>query len=159
MSRVLEDASATKAEYVSTHLLAHAALLTRLLSRDIEAGISRTEAGLLRSLSEGPRRIGELAELEGLAQPTTTLLVKRLEDQGLVSRERLREDQRVVLVRLTDAGAAALEDFRALAFAAMRAYLDAMPNSQLAALTAATDALGRLIITILSDVPDRGGGA
>lgn len=144
---------AEQAQYVSTHLLQHAALLIRLLSKEIGGGLTRTEAGVLSSLTDGPRRITELAELEGLAQPTTTLLVKRLEGRGLVRRERQAHDQRVVLVSLTDGGAAGLEDYRALAFAALRVYLDAMPGTQLKALTAATEALSELITT-LSDSPE-----
>jgi DNA-binding MarR family transcriptional regulator len=142
-----------QAQYVSTHLLPHIALLLRLLSKEIDGGLTRTEAGLLRSLIDAPRRITELAELEGLAQPTTTLLVKRLEVQGLVRRERQADDQRVVLVWLTDAGAAAFEEYKALAFAALRGHLDAMSDKQLKALTAATDALAELIAALLSDAP------
>ena len=91
----------------------------------------------------------------GLARPTTTLLVKRLEGPGLVRRERQTHDQRVVLVWLTDEGATALEDYRALAFAALRVYLDALPDTQLNALTTATDALGELNTTLLTDAPEQ----
>jgi DNA-binding MarR family transcriptional regulator len=145
---------AEQMHYVSTHLLPHSALLLRLLSKEIGAGLTRTEAGLLRSLSDGPRRI-----TEGLAQPTTTLLVKRLEEQRLVRRERQSDDQRVVLVWLTDEGAAAFEDYKLLAFAALRGHLDAMPDTQLKALTAATNAVGVLITTLLRDAPHRAAGA
>ncbi len=155
-SVLVKSDSAEKAEYVSTHLLPQIALLLRLLGKAIEGGLSRTEAGLLRSLADGPRRITELAELEGLAQPTTTLLVKRLEAQGLVRRERQAVDQRVVLVWLTDAGAAAFDEFCTRAFAALRGYLDAMPDQHLEALAATTDALGELIVALLSDAPQRG---
>jgi DNA-binding MarR family transcriptional regulator len=144
-----------QAQYVSTNLLPQIGLLLRLLDREIDCKLTRTEAGLLRSLAGGPRRITELAELEGLAQPTTTLLVKRLEEQGLVRRERQADDQRVVLVWLTEEGAAAFESYKSLAFAALRLYLDAMPDSQLKALTAATDALGELITALLRDAPER----
>ena len=150
---------AEQMHYVSTHLLPHSALLLRLLSKEIGAGLTRTEAGLLRSLSDGPRRITDLAEREGLAQPTTTLLVKRLEEQRLVRRERQSDDQRVVLVWLTDEGAAAFEDYKLLAFAALRGHLDAMPDTQLKALTAATNAVGVLITTLLRDAPHRAAGA
>jgi DNA-binding MarR family transcriptional regulator len=144
-----------QAQYVSAHLLQRSALLIRLLSKEIDGELTRTEAGVLRSLSDGPQRITELAELEGLAQPTTTLLVKRLEQQGFVQRERQAEDQRVVLVWLTDEGAAAFEDYKSLAFAALRVYLDAMTDAQLKALMAATDALGELIAALLRDAPER----
>ena len=89
---------------ISTQLPAQIGLLTRLLTKEFGERYSYTEARLLGTLTMGPRRIGELAELEGLAQPTTTLLVKRLEERGLVRRERQADDQRVVLVSLTDAG-------------------------------------------------------
>src|SRR3954464_13984242 len=95
---------AERVEYVAGHLLGHAAVLTRLLIRQVRPDVSRTEAGVLRTLTEAPRRITELAELEGLAQPTMTLLVQRLEQRGWIRRERHPDDGRVVLVSLTDAG-------------------------------------------------------
>ena len=77
-------------EYLATQLPSRLALLTRLLAREALHGeLTQTEVGLLRTLEGGQRRISELAELEGLAQPTTTLLVKRLEESGLVSRHAL----------------------------------------------------------------------
>ena len=66
--------------------------------------LSRTEVGVLSTLSEGPRRITELAQTEALAQPTVTQLVDKLEGRGLVSRARSDEDGRVVIVEITPAG-------------------------------------------------------
>lgn len=142
-----------RARHISTQLPPQIALLTRLLTKQFGERYSYTEARILSSLAESPRRIGELAELEGLAQPTTTLLLKRLEQQGLVLRERQAHDQRVVLASLTDAGHAALDDLRSLAAAGLRRHLDAMPDQQLTALTAATDALADLNATLQSDAP------
>src|ERR1700745_922501 len=88
-------------DYVSTRLLPGAGLLVRLLVREVGGELSRTEVGLLSTLSGAPRRITERAELEGLAQPTMTNLVKQLEKQGLVRRDRQTTDGRVVLVNLT----------------------------------------------------------
>jgi DNA-binding MarR family transcriptional regulator len=131
--------------YVSSQLLARAALLTRLLAGQTGGELSRTEAGLLRTLSDGPRRITELAALEQLAQPTMTLLVQRLEQRGLVDRERHADDGRVVLVELTLAGTAALEDYRARTSAALGAYLDEMSDAQVEALASATETLDQLV--------------
>ena len=75
-------------EYVSSQLLVRSASLVRLLAKELHGPLSRSEASLLNTASGTPRRITELADLEGLAQPTTTLLVKRLEQHGLVTRER-----------------------------------------------------------------------
>ena len=139
-----------RVEYVSTQLPRRASLLTRLLAREVGAGISVTEAGLLRSIEERPTRITALAESEGLAQPTTTLLVKRLEGAGLVTRERRPDDRRVVVVRLTERGATTLADFRARAYGALRGHLDELPDAQLDELAAATDALQELIDALLA---------
>src|SRR3954452_11190128 len=136
---------AERVEYVAGHLLGHAALLTRLLVRQVGPDVSRTEAGVLRTLVGAPRRITELAELEGLAQPTMTLLVQRLEQRGWVRRERHADDGRVVLVSLTDAGETTLEGFRAQVLDALRSQLDAMSDEEIAELEAATETLGSLV--------------
>jgi DNA-binding MarR family transcriptional regulator len=142
---------AQRTQHISLHLPAQIGLLARLLSKEFGEEYSYTEARLLSGLADGPQRITDLAELEGLAQPTMTLLVKRLEERGLVRRERQTHDQRVVLVSLTDAGEAALQDVRALAAAGLDRHLDAMPDRQLKALTDATDALAGLITALQGD--------
>ena len=130
---------------VAVALVPAASRVTRLLLRRATRRISRSEAGLLSALSGGPRRITELADLEGHAQPTITLLVKRMEERGWVTRERDPADGRVVLVSLNDAGTAALEDVRASYRAALRGHLVAMTDEEIAALTAATTALEALV--------------
>jgi len=137
---------ARRIEYVSTQLLARAQVLARLLAKQVDSELSRTEATMLNTLSGGPRRITELAECEGLAQPTTTLLVKRLEEMGLVRRERQADDGRVVLVSLEPAGIEALDDFRAQFMALLRTDLaTTTTDEQIAALVIATEALESLI--------------
>ena len=126
-------------------LVPAASRLTRLLLRRAPQRISRSEAGLLSSLTGGPRRITELADLEGHAQPTMTLLVKRLEERGWVARRRDPADGRVVLVSLTDAGTVALEDVRAAYRTVLRDCLADMPDTQLAALLTATETLEALL--------------
>jgi DNA-binding MarR family transcriptional regulator len=141
-------------DYVADHLLLHAGLLTRLLIRETGSEVTRTEAGVLFTLSRGPRRITELAELEGLAQPTVTLLVKKLEQQGWVKRDRPADDGRVVLLSLTGAGRTALDGFQAEVSAAFRADMDAMSDEQLSALESATETLGELV-DVLQQPPAR----
>ncbi|HWD66196.1 MAG TPA: MarR family transcriptional regulator [Solirubrobacteraceae bacterium] len=134
-----------QADYIATELLTRTALLTRLAIRQVSGRFSRTEAGVLRTLSRGPQRITDLAELEGLAQPSVTLMVRRLEDGGLVGRERDPEDGRVVLVSLTAAGAEALEDFLTQVRVVLHEYLAEMSDLQLDALASAADAIQELI--------------
>ncbi len=141
-------------DYVATELLPQAALLTRLLVRQLGEELSRTEVGLLKTLSDGSRRITELAELEGLAQPTITILIKQLEEQGLVTRTRQSGDGRVVLVDLTESGSVALEDYRARLRAVLGAYLAEISDEQVEALATATEALARLV-DVLQQAPAR----
>lgn len=145
----IESADRTELlDYVATHLIARAGQLVRLVMRELDGPVTRTDVGLLRLLEDGPRRVTELAVLEGLAQPTTTLLVKRLEQQGLVSRERDPDDRRVVLVSLTAAGSATLAQARTELRGALRRHGAQMSDEQLRALAAGTETLGVLIETI-----------
>jgi DNA-binding MarR family transcriptional regulator len=130
-------------DLITAQLLPRAALLSRLLLRG--SPIPRSEAGVLGSLSRGPRRITELAEYEGLAQPTMTPRVTRLQDRGWVARDRAAPAGRVVLESLTAAGAEALEQARAGYRAVLARHLAAMSADEAAALTTATEALGHLI--------------
>jgi DNA-binding MarR family transcriptional regulator len=132
-------------EVVAGSLAPAASRVTRLLLRRAPQRISRSDTGVLSALSAGPRRITELADLEGHAQPTMTLLVKRLEERGWVARRRDPDDGRVVLVALTEAGTAALEDIRAAYRTVMRNLLVALSDEEVAALLTATEALETLI--------------
>jgi DNA-binding MarR family transcriptional regulator len=139
---------AARIEYVAGQLLPRTASLTRLLRREMRSELAGSEPGVLNTLREGPRRITELAELEGVAQPTMTLLVKRLEQRGLVTRGRHPGDGRVVVVSLSEAGAEAFEELRDRAGAVLGAYLLEMPDEQIAALAAATETLAELAAMI-----------
>jgi DNA-binding MarR family transcriptional regulator len=135
-----------RVDYVAGHLLSHAGLLVRLLVKQVRnTEISRIEGEVLIILSGGPRRVTELAELEGVAQPTMTLLIKRLQESGWVTREGLPEDGRVVMVSITEAGSAAVKAFRAQFLAALRTDLEELSDRQLAALSSATETLGLFV--------------
>jgi DNA-binding MarR family transcriptional regulator len=118
-------------------------LWARLLART-DGDLSRTGASVLHTLTDGPRRITELAASQNVAQPTMTVAVQRLETRGLVIRERAEDDRRATNVVITDAGRAKL----AGRHAARAAYLDdriaALDDDQRAALEAALPALSAL---------------
>jgi DNA-binding MarR family transcriptional regulator len=140
-------------DLVASTLLGRAARLTRLLMRSGAHDVSRTEAGVLATLADGPRRITQLAMTEALAQPTVTQLVDKLEGRGLVTRARSDDDGRVVLVAITDPGRAALEEVRTEIRANMRAALVDLPDAELTELAHAAETMGSLIETLLPD-PD-----
>lgn len=139
------DARSEQIEHIVRELIPHASQLTRLVLRQTPGQISRSEGGILRTLSEGPRRVTELAEVEGLAQPTTTILINRLEGQGWVERARDPQDGRVVRVSLTPDGAEALGRYRAQYRAVLRDRVAAMPDQQIAALQDALEPLRALV--------------
>jgi DNA-binding MarR family transcriptional regulator len=144
VSRATTRARRQQVDFVAAGLLPQASLLVRLLVKQVhDRQISRTDGEVLSTLAQGPRRITELAELEGLAQPTITLLIRRLEQRGWVSRTGVPGDARVVLVQITDAGASALEGFRAQFREALRGDLEELTDSELDQLAQATRALGR----------------
>jgi DNA-binding MarR family transcriptional regulator len=140
---------AASIDLVASTLLGRAARLTRLLMRSGAHKLSRTEVGVLATLSEGPRRITQLAQTEALAQPTVTQLVDKLESRGLVARARSGEDARVVMVEVTPAGTEVFEEVRAEIRANMREALAGLPDDELTDLVHAAETLGRLIETLL----------
>jgi DNA-binding MarR family transcriptional regulator len=132
-------------DLVASTLLGRANRLIRLLMRSGQHELSRTEAGVLATLTEGPRRITELAATEALAQPTVTQLVDKLEGRGLVNRGRSGEDGRVVLVGISPLGVEQLEELRVEIRANMREALADLPDAELTELVHAADTLGGLI--------------
>lgn len=146
MSAPTTESRAERVDFVAEHLLSRSALLVRLLVRQVHAPqISRTEVEVLSILTEGPRRVTELAELEGLAQPTMTLLVKRLEDKGWVYREGLPGDGRVVMIAITDAGGHARQTFRERFLAALRSDLRDLSDQQLDDLATAAETVSSFV--------------
>jgi len=132
-------------DLVASNLLGRANRLIRVLMRSGAHELSRTEAGVLATLTDGPRRITELAATEALAQPTVTQLVDKLEGRGFVVRIRSGDDGRVVLVEITLAGSEQLEALRAEIRANMREALADLPDTELTELVHAADTLGALI--------------
>lgn len=69
-----------------------------------EAHLTLTQARLLRSLRDGPIGQSELGRVLNLSPASVTRLIDRLEERGLIERERDPGDRRRVAVRLQPAG-------------------------------------------------------
>jgi DNA-binding MarR family transcriptional regulator len=78
---------------------------------ELPSDLSRTAASSLRALAQdGPQRVTTLSAHEQVAQPTMSMIVKRLEQRGLVQRAVDPVDARATLVSITDAGLETLSE-------------------------------------------------
>jgi DNA-binding MarR family transcriptional regulator len=119
-------------------------LLATLLRR-APRDISLSSLGTLSTLNRtGPKRITELAAIEGVTQPSMTTLVANLEKQGLVVRSGDPADKRVSLVSLTEAGREYMMQRRRAGTEAFAALVSKLPPEDAATLAAAIPALERL---------------
>ncbi|MFR9795375.1 MarR family winged helix-turn-helix transcriptional regulator [Streptomyces sp. MS06] len=101
-------------------------------------GMSMTAASTLARLErDGPARLTALATAEGVAQPSMTQLVQRLERQELAQRIADPADGRVSLVAITDTGRDHLAERRRTREAHLAGLLAALPDEEQQALAAA----------------------
>jgi DNA-binding MarR family transcriptional regulator len=134
---------------ITLQLLVRATALSRLAAKQVSSELTRTEASMLNSLRTEARRITDLADIEGLAQPTTTLLVNRLEQRGWVRRERQSHDGRVVMVCLTSAGSVVIEEYRSrFSDALFSALVEVATEEEIDSLISATETLEALIVAL-----------
>ncbi|MCU1363967.1 MAG: MarR family transcriptional regulator [Acidimicrobiaceae bacterium] len=145
LQRQSPTARADALDLVAATLVSQISRLARLLRGAGPRELSRTEAGLLATLSEGPRRITELAGTEALAQPSVSKLVDKLEGRGLVARERAGDDGRVVVVSISSEGRLRLQSFRGQVQALLRQTLLDLDDEELADFAAAGAALEQLV--------------
>jgi len=89
--------------------------------------------------------VTDLAAAELVSQPTMTVLINRLEQDGLVRKTRDAEDARAVLVEITEVGRAQLSEVRAGRAAVLQTRLDRLDDEARAALAAALPALDQLL--------------
>jgi DNA-binding MarR family transcriptional regulator len=133
---------------VSTPISEAADALYRLLTaavRQLPRDMSLTSLATLSTIDRtGPRRITDLSASEGVTQPSMTSLVTALERSGLVERRQDPNDQRVVLVALTEAGADYLRKRRRAGMDAFAQLIGKLPAADTAALVAAAPALRHL---------------
>ena len=123
--------------------------LERQLIRD--AGLSGADYALLVPLSEAPDgllRARELGRMVGWERSRLSHQLARMEKRGLVAREECSEDARGLMVRLTDAGRAAITSGAPTHVAAVRRhFFDPLTDAEL-------DVLGPALERVLDRLPD-----
>jgi DNA-binding MarR family transcriptional regulator len=119
-------------------------LLATLLRR-VPRDLSLTSLATLSALDRtGPRRITDLAVIQGITQPSMTVLVTSLERVGFVTRHSDPADRRVTLVALTAEGLRYLQGRRRTGTDALAQLIAKLPPGEAVALAAAIPALEHL---------------
>src|SRR3954452_15298932 len=109
------------------------------------AGLADPQYTVLLWLNKrGPLTPGQLAELERIQPPSMTRTVNCLADLGLVAKDPHATDGRQVVVTLTDAGRAEVEETRRRRNTWLGAQLEAMTVEERQLLTDATELLRRI---------------
>lgn len=130
---------------------AHAAIgaalygLATRAARRLPRDMSLTSAATLATLARtGPRRVTDLAAIEGITQPAMTVLVRVLAESGLVERRGDASDLRVTLVCLTEAGESYVRRRHQAGVRAFEQLIGELAGDEVAALVAALPALKHL---------------
>jgi DNA-binding MarR family transcriptional regulator len=132
---------------LAADLFSLAGLLRRRFARTRgDDGLTRARLSALAVLVlGGPRTLGRLAADEGVRPPTMTRLVRAMEVDGLVVRERHPSDGRSIVVRATPAGEAELERGRAARMGPLAEAIDQLDPADRYILEQASDLLGPLL--------------
>jgi DNA-binding MarR family transcriptional regulator len=130
-----------------------ASALSKLFLSRSSVPVSRTEASVLSTLAEHPRRITDLAAREHVTQPGITLLVNRLEQRGWVERQPDPADGRVVMATLTEQGHEALARLRAEYRALLHEEMATLPDEDVCTLARAIEILDGLIERLNAQEP------
>jgi DNA-binding MarR family transcriptional regulator len=121
-------------------------LARELRKETTHLGITGGQATLLWQISEKPGiGLRELAELEGIATPTASGLVDRLERAKLIERVRSDTDRRRVGLTSTAAGRRLLQAVRARRTVWLAERLERLSPSERAAIESALQPLASLI--------------
>ena len=136
---------------VASQLRLSVARLHRALRQHAEAGLSPSQLSALAAIDRhGSMTLGELAVHEGVAPPTITGIVARLEADANVAREADPDDRRIVRVVATDQGRRILGEARRRKDAWLSRRLADLTPDELERLAAAVDVLDAVV-----ERPDR----
>lgn len=117
--------------------------------------LTPTQFTLLRCVDQSPSHvlsISRLAEMLLCTRGNVTRLVRRLEELGLVSTEGVERDRRLVLVALTEEGAAHLRRATGAIDAANTRRLQGVPAPELRAMAELANTVAQVLAKDLADL-------
>ncbi len=110
--------------------------------RLLRLGVSMAQVNILYTLQRsGEMPMSRLADVLNVSLSNATGLIDRLEERGYLERTRVPQDRRVVIVRLTAAGAQMLEEQDAMTDGLLRTVLARLKPGQLLTVAQATSDL------------------
>ena len=122
--------------------------------RLVRLGISMTHFHVLTLLRHHDAMpMGRVAEILDASMSSTTGIIDRMEEKGLVERVRVPDDRRVVLVRPTQAGLDLVDEAELVKSEIMFTAISRLEPAQLERLTAASADLGAAIAAALAENP------
>lgn len=129
----MKDGLAARADAVDAVLIASRALVA-VATKSLGAAAEETTIAQYRSLvvlaSRGPQRLVDLASALGVAPSTAGRMCDRLTRKGLIRRHRARADRRTVLVSITPAGRAVVDQATTRRRALIAEILTVLPPDQ-----------------------------
>lgn len=121
-------------------------LLRRLRREDVQAGLTGPRLSALSVIVfAGPVTLGELASAEQVRPPTMTKIVRALEAEELVRREKDPADARIVRLRATPKGMSLLQEGRARRVRRLAEPLADLDNADRKTLAEALEILSRAL--------------
>ena len=142
----LTDDPALDTTAVAAALRLSTTRLARRLRTEAEIGLTPSLMSALPVIHvRGPLTLGALAELEGIAPPTVTKIVAKLQHQGLAERTVDPEDRRVARVSVTRAGDELLAESRARKTEWLARRLAGLPEAELETLGRAAELIEELL--------------
>jgi DNA-binding MarR family transcriptional regulator len=141
-TRSVDEADVVTAEHLADVLGRLLRSLRRVHVTPIGASAMSALATVVR---EGPIRLGDLADREGVTPATLSRIVTVLDREGYVERRTDPDDRRAAFLLATDLGRATIAELLAVRGAALVNRMAQLSAAERAALSAGIDVLEKLI--------------
>lgn len=138
----------SRQDEIAARLRLAIARTSRRLRQESGHGLTPSLSSALATIQAwGPLTPSELAERENVARTGVTRMIRRLEQAGLIARERDASDGRSYRVVITDDGTALLKAARGRSKAYLARALRTLPDDERDILARAAEILERLLDT------------